>query len=165
MRFYNTVSQHIEMLIDGLSSDLGVELVDFNQIDVSKGYSQFAYVIGDCIPCGFNETGQQKLQVEFEIRLMIPTSTDNGLTPQLYALDVSNKIAGLVMMKGYGFDGQSEQPELEINAAMPNSNHEKKHSYIVRSLVFTQFVYTGQSQVGCDVIWTGHEVEIEYPFN
>lgn len=143
MRFYSTPSEHVEMLAAGLSDDLGIKVIDFLDVNLDTGYTQLAYVIGDCEPLGETCHGQEKQELEVELRLYVPITKDAGRhNAQTYALDLSTKIISLLKHRFYGFNDQREIPAIDSNDALAMS-YGKRHQYCVRSIVFRQVVYAG----------------------
>lgn len=151
MRFYSNVAQHIQQVITGLGVDVGITPIDRADINLDTGMTQISYTIGDIDPIGYNHLGQESNQIEIEFQVFVPTSKETyneELTPQLYAAALSAKVAGLLKSNHYGFDDQRETPEIEQNAALDaggSNSHEKRLSWVVRSVVMSQVVFTGRS--------------------
>lgn len=143
MRFYDTPSQHLDLLMESLGKDLGLSVVDFLELDLDTGKTQLAYVIGDSDPLGITAGGQERVELEVELRLYVPISKDiPRTTPQRYALDLSAKIISLLRHRFYGLDNQRELPQIAHNNALAMTRA-KAHQYCVRSIVFTQVVLAG----------------------
>lgn len=158
MRFYSNIGQHIEQVLNGLESDLGESctFTDINQIDLTTGDIAFSYVVGDVDPIGYNDIGQESVEVEVELRLHVPTTQSDK--PQIFAASLAGRMVGLLNKRFYGFSGQKQPVDVEQNVALPNTRLNNKVSYVARSIVFRQVVYVGNPTVDLyDVTFTGLE--------
>ena len=144
MRFYKNVAEHIQIVTDAISNDIGIQIIDKTEIDLNQGGIKIGFVVGDLDHIGYTELGQERTLIELELQLYVPMSKKGhaGLSSQLYTAAIASKITGLLSSKVYGLPDQKERAEIEQSVAIANAN-EKGKSFCVRSIVFNQVAYIG----------------------